>query len=137
MAATFNANLADPISKVRQKIGDTDTTNVEVQDETITAYLTEKGGVVLQVAHQLALDLAAKYARYADTTVDDQLTRFKHVYDNYIKLADRLGKEIAALAPTSPASAAQPGIYVGGIGDCRGPLDSCCDDVYGYGGRYQ
>jgi hypothetical protein len=24
-------------------------------------------------------------------------------------------------------------VIVGGIGDCRGPLDSCCDPLGGYG----
>ncbi len=113
---------------MRQRLGDTNCDRVEVQDETINAYLTETSSNILQTCYKLALDLQAKYARYADVTVDDQLQRFKHIYDNYKSLAERFAKELAALPPTTDAAAGFSGIMVGGIGDCRGPLASCCDD---------
>lgn len=119
------------MSQVRQRLGDTSCERAEVQDETIQAYLTMTSNNVLQTCHKLALDLQAKYARYADVTVDDQLQRFKHIYDNYTKLADRFAREIAALPPSTDGAAGFSPIVVGGLGDCRGPLDNCCDD-YGY-----
>lgn len=121
---------------MRQKIGDTNVkveSKIEVQDETIQAYLNTLGGVS-ETAYQLALDLAAKYAKYGDVTVDDQLQRYKHIYDNYVALAERLGREIGKVAVPTAAAIARPGIMVSGVGDCRGPLDDCCND-YGYRGR--
>lgn len=125
------------MSQVRQQLGDTNTDEVEVQDETIKFYLAKFNDNVLQVCYQCAKDLQAKYARYADVTVDDQLTRFKHIYDNYTALVLRFSREIAAAGGSSAgaASGLPDGIAVGGIGDCRGPLDDCCDD-FSYGGCY-
>lgn len=126
MTATFNPDLSNDISKVRQYLGDTDTARPQIQDETITAYRATLS--ILRTAEQLANDLAAKYARMADVNVDDQLTKASHLMAHFTALAARLGATAAAAelaAATTDAAAAYPGIVVAGIGDCRGPLDDC------------
>lgn len=131
MAATFNSNLSDAISRVRFALGDTDVAaSPELQDDTIQYHLsaplslTEK-----RAAAVLARAIAAKYARYADTTMDDQLTRYSHVYKNWVDLAERLEAiaDAEAAAPTpAGVETGYVGIVVNGIGDCRGPLEGDC-----------
>lgn len=135
MTTTFSPSLNSPVSRVRQFIGDTNIAKAEVEDETISAYLatlSEKA-----TAAQLAYDLAAKYSRLADTTVDDQLTRFSHISENYRKLAERLAAEAATEAgiAATPTTGYTP-IMATGIGDCRGPLDDPCCDLGGGYTRY-
>lgn len=45
MSFTFNAALTTDISKVRARVGDTTESGRFLEDETITAYLTEAGNV--------------------------------------------------------------------------------------------
>lgn len=96
MATTYNPNLADRISRVRQFIGDTDIAAAEIQDETITYYLDTGGLSELGAASRLAWDLSAKYAKRADVDVDDQLQRFSQTSKQYAELARILGAQAAA-----------------------------------------
>lgn len=125
MAVTFDPALTAPKDRIRQRIGDTDVNRAEVQDETIAAYL-DQGLTELSTARRLCLDIAAKYARVGDVTLDDQMQRSGQIYQHFIDLAEQLRLEEV---PATPASVASPGIIVGGLNDCRGPLD--CD--YGSG----
>lgn len=123
MAATFTPALNDPISRVRFKIGDTDVANPEVQDETVDYYLGQ-GKTELRTAAILARSIAAKYAKYADLNVDDQLTKYSQVYKNWVSVAEQLEREADAekLTPTAPVTT-YSGVVVTGLGDYRGPLD--------------
>lgn len=110
---------------MRLELGDTTLTNPEVQDETITYYLQTKQLTVLGAAAALAWTIAAKYAKLADVTMDDQLTRYSHVYENWTNLATRLTADAAAesVVPTPATATAGVGsVIVTGIGDCRGPI---------------
>lgn len=135
MAATFSADLSDQISRTRFLLGDMNTASPEVQDETIQYFLS-RGLTELGAAAQCAQAIKAKYASYADVNVDDQLTKFSHVYQHWAELADDLGRraavEAAAPAPGTGGSSSG-GIIVMGIGDCRGPISNDC---YPYGGRW-
>ncbi len=74
------------------------------------------------MAYQLALDLAAKWARMVEVTVDHQTTRANQRYEQYRQLAADLKSQLdAASAATSDIGF--PGAYVGGIGDDRGGYD--------------
>lgn len=88
----------------------------------------------LQAAIRLCLDLAGFYASVGTVTIDDQQQRGEDIYQHYLDLAARLGKEEAVTPPTPTSAGA---ILVGGLNDCRGPLEGCCD-IYGGGivGRY-
>lgn len=121
MTWTFNPSLSSTRDRIRQRVGDTDVARQEVQDETIDAYLGLETGW-LQVAYRCALDLAAKYSRIVQVTVDHQTTRGEQISDNYRKLAADILREIQSL-PGSGAEATTCGIFVGGLTDCRGPYD--------------
>lgn len=80
----------------------------------------------LRVAYQLALDLAAKWARYGTTTLDDQQQRAESIYKHYLELAQELKTE---LGKGSAGSGSTGAIVVGGIGDTRGPIDPWPDSL--------
>lgn len=132
MTFTFSPALTTSRDKVRQKIGDTKSVGHQIEDETIDTYLNVL--TVPGTARQLCLDLAAKWAGVADITVDDQMQRISQVRANYLALAERFRLEDL---PATAASVSFPRIMVGGIGDCRGPLDDpCCDTPYLYHHSY-
>lgn len=122
MTATFNPALTDTISRIRFKLGDTDVATADVQDETITA-LRQDGKTETAVAAEIAWGLVAKYSKLADTTVDDQLTRYSHVAKNWLAIAERLQQEADDESHTpGPGSPGIGGVIVTGIDDCRGPF---------------
>lgn len=131
MAATFTPQLNDPISRVRFRIGDTDTANPEIQDESITYYLGQ-GKTELRTAAILARSIASKYAKYADLNVDDQLTKYSQVYKNWVSVAEHLEAQAdeEQITPAAPVSA-YGGVIVTGLCDTRGPLDGP------YPGKYE
>lgn len=119
------------MSRVRFLLGDTNTANPEVQDETIEALIYQQGLSEKWAAAKCARSICAKYARFADTTMDDQLTRYSHVHKAWLTLATQL--EAEAAAESGPpgvvvAPGAGPGlIIVTGLDDHRGPLSGPCD----------
>lgn len=120
MAATFNPDLSDAISRIRQIIGDTTVARAQFQDETITAYLAAKGDNENAVAAQLAWDLSAKWASAVDVEVDQQkVTSASNLSKRYAELAKRL--EDQGRAGAALTSSGFGGVYVGGLDDCRGP----------------
>lgn len=138
MAATYDPNLADPVSQVRIEIGDVGDgagafpNPAELQDETITVFLTTCADVVLRAAAKAAWTLSAKYAGMVDVDVDNQLTKASQRFKQYRELALRLDERAAAGG--NPAGLSESGIeagpYVTGIGDTRGSLW----DAFGYPG---
>lgn len=66
------------------------------------------------MAHQLCLDLAARFAKMGDVTLDDQMTRASHIYKHYIDLAAKIASQMKASADASMTS-----VMVGGLGDDR------------------
>lgn len=73
------------------------------------------------MAYQLAVDLAAKWARFGTTTLDDQQQRAEQVYKHYLELAQKLKNELTS---SSAGAASKGAMVVGGIGDTRGPIDA-------------
>lgn len=124
MAATFDPTLAAAKDRIRQRIGDTDPTRARIQDETIAAYIAQ-GMTELGVARRLCLDIAAVYAGIGDVHLDDQRQSYGQIYQHYMDLARAIAAEER---PASSAAAAGSRIIVGGIGDCRGPIDSWADE---------
>lgn len=121
MAFTFNPDLSTPRDQVRQRIGDTDSTDVELQDATIDAYLTMMANSVLNVAYRCATDLMAKYARQVEVTVDHQTTRANQAFEAYKTLADAILLDIRQAA--AGATETYPGIWMTGSGDHSAPYD--------------
>ena len=89
MAFTYNADLTDKTSQVRQYVGDTDEKDAQVQDATILAYLTNLSP--LKAASRIAYDLSAKYTRLAIVNrFDDQETDYSKVAQAYKDLGKML-----------------------------------------------
>ena len=120
MTFSYNPNLADPISRVRQTLGDVDTATHDAEDETITYYLSAYPSE-LQVALVLCRDLMAKYAKLVDVTVDHQTTRASQAYQNYKNLAMQLEARLAATGGVPLG--AFVGVMVTGQGVDLGPWD--------------
>lgn len=114
---------------MRFLLGDTNTANPEVQDETIQALMGPQGLSEKWTAAKCARSICAKYARYADTTMDDQLTRYSHVHKAWLTLAEALERDAMASdgAPGIVVTSGSAGIMVTGLDDCRGPLSGPCD----------
>lgn len=94
MGFSFSPDLSDALSRVRQYVGDVDATDYVVEDETITAYLTGRSD--LAVAAQVARDLASRFARKIDSTVDGASQRNSQLYAHYLQLADSLDRQAGA-----------------------------------------
>lgn len=93
MTWSFNTSLATDMDKVRLFIGDIDTTDQLLSDETILAMLVDEPHVKL-CASQACLFLAAKYGRITSytigaLTISDAAGRVS----NWRALADRLRQE--------------------------------------------
>lgn len=111
MAFSYNPNLGDPISRVRQHIGDKKDAGHKVEDETITAYLVEKSE--LSTAAQLARDIAAEYASSVDSEHDGQAERNSQLYDQYMRLAADLQ---CRAGDEASGATGNDGTFFGGIG---------------------
>lgn len=140
MTATFNPDLSTPKDKVRQKLGDTDTANALVQDETIAAYLTGENMTPTGAAARLARELAARFARDTDFTVDGQGQKDGARFAQFTALADQLDimatNEGGAFNPVEGGVSAG-GIYVSGatsddVIDARWDLDRASNAPLGF-----
>lgn len=94
---------------VRFLIGDTDTTDQQLQDEEITYLLNINGGDVYDAAIAAARSLASKYSRQADTRIGDYSVSASQRAAAYLALAKELQQQqVANLVHTSTP-------YAGGI----------------------
>lgn len=124
MTATFDPTLANPLDRVRQLIGDTEVSkprNVEIQDETIIAYLAANSQNELRVAWLLACDLMAKYARQVEIAVDHQTSRADQAFKQYSQLKQMLEDRMRSTSKASDTGFS--GVFAGGLDDDRGPYD--------------
>ena len=121
MADSFNPSLADPISQVRQMIGDTDLATVQVPDLTIQAYL-DQGLSTIATAATLAGDLSAKYTRLADTTIDHQQTKYSDIAKNFLALSNRLWARAASSPVEASDGYSEGSVIVTGHSACEPPF---------------
>jgi hypothetical protein len=126
MSANFDPSLKDPVSRVRQLVGDTDQQHPLSQDETILYYLTTRSE--LATAAQIASDIAAFFAsRQVDTVVDGQQFSNSQRARHFTDLANRLTRQAAEQsAPTDDTGAGFCGLSVHG-GTTQEVLDARCD----------
>jgi hypothetical protein len=104
---TWSYNIATDIGKVRFAVGDTDTTDQQLQDEEINYLLTSFGSVA-GAAVAAARAIAAKYARLVSSSVESVSESAEQRYAHYTQLA-------AQLAANAAGGASSPLPYVGGI----------------------
>lgn len=110
MPWTYNAGALDqPLNAVRLMIGDTNTSDQQLQDEEILSFIAASGGNVASAAASAAKALAFKYARSVDKWVGDLKILASQRHRAYSDLYDKL----LAVAGGGSASLAVPS--AGGI----------------------
>lgn len=89
------------LMQVRFEVGDTDSTDQQLQDEEIAYVLTIENGVI-GAAARCCETLARKFARLADHNLGPAGVKASQQFEHYSKLAKELrGKIIAFNAPTA------------------------------------
>ena len=79
---------------VRFLVGDTDSTDVQVQDDEIAFVLTESGDNVYEAGAYCCRAIAAKYSRRVDTELDGALSAsYSDLHSHYLALAENLEAE--------------------------------------------
>lgn len=107
MSATYTGDPSSrSIDAVRFMVGDTDLTDAALQDEEIT-WLLAQHGTAQGAAIAACRALQAKYARLADTQVDDVRESASQIAKGYAALL------VSLQAQAATSSAALP--YAGGI----------------------
>lgn len=82
---------AGRLNAVRLLVGDTDTSDQQVQNEEIIFGLAQNGDNVYYTASWIARSIAAKYARLVDTDLDGQLSeKYSQLQSHYKGLSDTL-----------------------------------------------
>ena len=89
MTWTFDPSLSTDLAKVRDAIGDVDTDDQQLADETITAYLTAEGSVT-GAAVRGCRALMAKYARYAAQATGPINIQYTQLQAHYAGLIDQI-----------------------------------------------
>lgn len=85
------ASAAERLDSVRFLVGDTDTTDQQVQDEEIAFALEQNGNNIYLSASWVARGIAAKYSRLVDTDLDGQLAEsYSQLQKHYKGLSDTL-----------------------------------------------
>lgn len=103
MAFTYDPALSTDRDKVRTHLGDTNSDDPLLQDETIDAVLLSVGGSVYKAASVLANSLAATFGRKADVEIEglsisygDRARHFMHLAVRLNGLAGNASGEFAA-----------------------------------------
>lgn len=103
MAWTYDATDLDNdtssgrLNVVRFLIGDTDTTDQQLQDEEISYLLSEAQDNPKLASAKAARNLSAKYSRLVTTELDGQLTmEYGELSSRYNTLADTLEREASS-----------------------------------------
>lgn len=93
MAYTYNT--ATNIGKVRLLIGDTDASDVLLQDEEINVFITTYGKLQLAASHA-AMAISAKFTREADKRVGNLSITYSNRANNYKTLSKELKNSAAS-----------------------------------------
>lgn len=92
MAFTYDPTLDTDLDKVRFTIGDTATPNHLIEDAEITAMLASAGSVNV-ASYKICHHIAAKFARQADFSMDEQGVKLSQKSAAYEKLAARIKED--------------------------------------------
>lgn len=120
MSWTYSTTLATGKDQIRLLIGDTDTTDQQLQDEEIAFILSDEGNLY-RAAASCAMTIAGKYARRVDYAmnrgeVQETLSQLQTQYTQLAKdLRRRASRDIAA--------------YVGGQSISEKAIDSTNSDL--------
>lgn len=78
---------------VRVLVGDTNTSDQQIDDEAISFNLAQAGDDIYRAASMTARQIAATYARRANTKLEGVSVDYKGLQDSYLRLAGRLEKD--------------------------------------------
>jgi len=92
MAWSYDASLSTTRDQVRSMVGDTKSTDQQLQNETIEALLVDTGDNPTAAAVQAAKLIAANYSRQADKWVGDLKILASQKSRAYYELSKQLGK---------------------------------------------
>lgn len=100
MTFTYDSSAIDTTTSagrrnaVRFLVGDTDSTDVQVQDDEIAFALTESSDNVYEAGAYCCRAIAAKYSRRVDTELDGALSAsYSDLHAHYMALAETLEAE--------------------------------------------
>lgn len=110
MSFSYDAELPTSLDRVRFTIGDTISTDPQLQNEEIQAMLDEHGDVVRATAIACVDALIARYARYVDKWVGDLKILASQRYRQYKELRERLLMAVDNVALSGVPTAG--GVYV-------------------------
>ena len=89
-ALTFTyseANINTALAKVRTLVGDVDSTNPLLSDEVINFFISEASDNIYTAAYLSANAIQAKFARFADTTIESVSVNYSQKALQYAALA--------------------------------------------------
>lgn len=82
------------LNVVRLLVGDTDTTQQQVQDEEINFALLETNNRIYLASAWVANSIASSYARQVDSEIDDTLfAKFSQLHQHYRTLSENLSRD--------------------------------------------
>lgn len=114
------------LNVVRFLLGDTSTTDANVQDEEIQFSLASASDAVYLAASSCASAIASKYAGYVDTEIDGSLSAdYSQLSENFRQLSIQLKQDGNRL------DGASLGIFVGGL-----PSGANENSYYFYRGQF-
>ncbi|NBW08353.1 MAG: hypothetical protein EBR82_10030 [Caulobacteraceae bacterium] len=96
MSFSFNPALDNDVSKVRFFIGDTDSDDYHLEDESISAMVTLFGGYV-SAAEQCCLSIAAKYASKVDTDIESVSVKYSQLQKHFTEMASNIKRKAGEL----------------------------------------
>jgi len=104
------ATSSGRLNVVRFLVGDTDTTDQQVQNEEITFALSQTSNDVYSAGVYIANSLSAKFARLVDTDLDGQLSeKYSQLQAHYKSLAQTIN------AQKSAGGGVALGVFGGGL----------------------
>ena len=90
MAMTFTYDLSTTIGQVRLMIGDTDSTDVLLYNEEISAMLTTFNNAIALTSANCARAIGGKYTRKADKQIGDLKIQYMNRSKAFFDLADNI-----------------------------------------------
>ena len=103
------ADAAQRLNSVRLLVGDTDTSDQQIQDEEVAFGLSQNGNSIYHTASWSARTISSKYSRRVTTALSGALSAdYSDLAKQYMALADTLEYQ-------AKTSGGNIGIYAGGI----------------------
>lgn len=130
MAWTYNASpgtstASARLDAVRYFVGDTDTTDQQMQDAEVTFCLAQAADDVYLAASIAASSLSAKYGRLVDTVLDNSNVRasYSQRQKNYADLSRQLERKANRFGSKSLGLPDAGGLSVSDVSDVRADSD--------------